>query len=262
MDRDPDVKVIVLVGTFALAMAFAANDLVNFIGVPLAGLSAYTIAQGNGGMLDQTMEALQKPVQSNTLFLLIAGVVMVVTLWVSRKARTVTKTEVGLARQEEGLERFEATALSQTIVRMVAYMFSVVRRIVPPGMREWIAGRFERAQYRPAPGADVTVPAFDLVRASVNLMVASALISWATSMQLPLSTTYVTFMVAMGTSMSDQAWGRESAVFRVTGVLTVIGGWFFTAMMAFTVSFIFAVAVAVGAGPGAASGADPAFFQR
>ncbi len=118
------LKVIVLVGTFALAMAFAANDLVNFIGVPLAGLSAYTVAQGSGSMLDQTMEALQQPVQANTFFLLIAGVVMVVTLWVSRKARTVTKTEVSLGRQEEGLERFEATALSQTIVRMVAYMFS------------------------------------------------------------------------------------------------------------------------------------------
>ena len=243
------LKVVVLVGTFALAMAFAANDLVNFIGVPLAGLSAYTVAQGSGSMLEQSMEALQKPVQSNTLFLLIAGVIMVVTLWVSRKARTVTKTEVSLGRQEEGLERFEATALSQTIVRMVAYMFSVVRRIVPPGMREWMAGRFERAQYRPKPDADGTVPDFDLVRASVNLMVASALISWATSMKLPLSTTYVTFMVAMGSSMSDQAWGRESAVFRVTGVLTVIGGWFFTAMMAFTVSSVFAVAIAFGGAP-------------
>jgi len=243
------LKVVVLVGTFALAMAFAANDLVNFIGVPLAGLSAYTVAQGSGSMVEQSMEALQKPVQSNTLFLLIAGVIMVVTLWVSRKARTVTKTEVSLGRQEEGLERFEATALSQTIVRMVAYMFSVVRRIVPPGMREWIAGRFERAQYRPTPDADGTVPDFDLVRASVNLMVASALISWATSMKLPLSTTYVTFMVAMGSSMSDQAWGRESAVFRVTGVLTVIGGWFFTAMMAFTVSSIFAVAISFGGAP-------------
>jgi hypothetical protein len=243
------LKLIVLVGTFALAMAFAANDLVNFIGVPLAGLSAYTVAQGSGSIVDQTMEALQHPVRSNTFFLLIAGIVMVVTLWVSRKARTVTKTEVSLGRQEEGFERFEATALSQTIVRMVAYMFKLGRRVVPPATREWVSSRFERAQYRPAPHADGTVPAFDLVRASVNLMVASALISWATSMKLPLSTTYVTFMVAMGSSLSDQAWGRESAVFRVTGVLTVIGGWFFTAMMAFTVSSVFAVAIYHGRAP-------------
>jgi phosphate/sulfate permease len=240
------LKVVVLAGTFALAMAFAANDLVNFIGVPLAGLSAYTVARGSGSMLDQTMEALQQPVQANTLFLLIAGVVMVVTLWVSRKARTVTKTEVSLSRQEEGLERFEATTLSQTIVRIVAYLFDLGRQVVPRGTRKRIAGRFERGKYRPKPDADGTVPAFDLVRASVNLMVASALISWATSMKLPLSTTYVTFMVAMGTSLSDQAWGRESAVFRVTGVLTVIGGWFFTAMMAFTVSSVFAAGIAFG----------------
>jgi hypothetical protein len=132
---------------------------------------------------------------------------------------------------------------------MVAYLFNLVRRVFPQGIREWVADRFERAQYRPAPDADGTVPAFDLVRASVNLMVASALISWATSMKLPLSTTYVTFMVAMGTSLSDQAWGRESAVFRVTGVLTVIGGWFFTAMMAFTVSSVLAVAISFGRAP-------------
>jgi len=243
------LKIVVLVGTFALAMAFAANDLVNFIGVPLAGLSAYTVAQGSGSMLDQTMEALQKPVQANTLFLLIAGTVMVVTLWFSHKARTVSKTEVSLGRQEEGFERFEATALSQTIVRMVASMFNTVRNVVPRGVRDGIAGRFERAQYRPPPDPDGTVPSFDLVRASVNLMVASALISWATSMKLPLSTTYVTFMVAMGTSLSDQAWGRESAVFRVTGVLTVIGGWFFTAMMAVTVSSLIAAAISYGGPP-------------
>jgi phosphate/sulfate permease len=243
------LKVIVLAGTFALAMAFAANDLVNFIGVPLAGLSAYTVAQGSASMVDQTMEALQKPVQANTLFLLIAGIVMVVTLWVSRKARTVTKTEVSLGRQDEGLERFETNALSRTIVRMVAYLFNLIRSGIPRRGRQWIAGRFERAQYRPAPDADGTVPAFDLIRASVNLMVASALISWATSMKLPLSTTYVTFMVAMGTSLSDQAWGRESAVFRITGVLTVIGGWFFTAMMAFTVSSVIAVAISYGGAP-------------
>jgi phosphate/sulfate permease len=237
------LKVIVLVGTFALAMAFAANDLVNFIGVPLAGLAAYGAAGDGGNFLGQTMEALREPVRSNTLFLLIAGAVMVVTLWLSRKARSVTKTEVNLGRQDEGYERFESTFLSQAVVRLVSAIFKNVTRVVPPGVRTWISGRLDRSRYRPTPGPDGTVPSFDLVRAGVNLMVASALIAWATSMKLPLSTTYVTFMVAMGTSLSDQAWGRESAVYRVTGVLTVIGGWFFTAMMAFTVSSIFAVAI-------------------
>jgi hypothetical protein len=197
-------------------------------------------------MLGLGMEALQEPVQSNSLFLLIAGAIMVITLWVSRKARTVTKTELSLGRQDEGLERFEATLLSQTIVRIVASVFGLVRKVVPGQLRDRMADRFDRAQYRPAPDADGTVPDFDLVRASVNLMVASALISWATSLKLPLSTTYVTFMVAMGTSLSDQAWGRESAVYRITGVLTVIGGWFFTAMAAFTVSSVFAVTIFYG----------------
>ena len=244
------LKVIVLVGTFALALAFAANDLVNFIGVPLAGMSAYVVAQGSENMTGQTMEALQEPVRSHTLFLVIAGIIMVVTLWISRKARTVTKTEVSLGRQDEGFERFEATALSQTIVRIVASFFGLVNTVIPGALREKIARRFDRARFRPQPGEDGTVPSFDLVRASVNLMVASALISFATSLKLPLSTTYVTFMVAMGTSLSDQAWGRESAVFRVTGVLTVIGGWFFTAMMAFTVSSVFALVIYYGQVPG------------
>ncbi len=244
------LKVIVLVGTFALALAFAANDLVNFIGVPLAGMSAYVVASGSESMSGQTMEALQEPVRSQTLFLVIAGIIMVVTLWISRKARTVTKTEVSLGRQDEGLERFEATALSQTIVRIVASFFGLINTVVPGALREKIARRFDRAQFRPPPDEDGTVPSFDLVRASVNLMVASALISFATSLKLPLSTTYVTFMVAMGTSLSDQAWGRESAVFRVTGVLTVIGGWFFTAMMAFTVSSVFALVIYYGQVPG------------
>ena len=237
------LKVIILVGTFAIAMAFAANDLVNFIGVPLAGLSAYKVAQGSQDMLGRSMAALEEPVRSNTSFLLIAGAVMVVTLWLSRKARTVTKTEVSLGRQGEGLERFEATVLSQTIVRMVAYVFRVARRPIPSRFQAWVAGRLRRSEYRLTPDEDGTVADFDLVRASVNLVVASGLISWATSMKLPLSTTYVTFMVAMGSSLSDQAWGRESAVYRVTGVLTVIGGWFFTAIMALTVSSIFAFTI-------------------
>jgi phosphate/sulfate permease len=242
------LKLIVLVGTFALAMAFAANDLVNFIGVPLAGLSAYTEANATGDPLSATMEALSQPVRSNTLYLLLAGVIMVITLWVSRKARSVTRTEVRLGRQEEGFERFESTVLSQTIVRLVASVLENTGKIVPKPIRSRVARRLDRSEFRPTPAADGTVPSFDLVRAGVNVMVASALISLATSLKLPLSTTYVTFMVAMGTSLSDQAWGRDSAVYRVSGVLTVIGGWFFTAMMAFTVSLVFATAIFFGGG--------------
>jgi phosphate/sulfate permease len=240
------LKVVVLAGTFALAMAFAANDLVNFIGVPLAGFSAYTVANLTADPSTATMEALSQPVRSNTLFLLLAGAIMVVTLWVSRKARTVTKTELRLGRQEEGYERFESTGLSRAIVRLVSSIFELSGRLFPPSIRTWSNHRLDRSRYRPKPAADGSVPSFDLVRAAVNLMVASALISLATSLKLPLSTTYVTFMVAMGTSFSDQAWGRESAVYRVSGVLTVIGGWFFTAMMAFTVSAVFAVAIYFG----------------
>jgi phosphate/sulfate permease len=240
------LKVVVLVGTFALAMAFAANDLVNFIGVPLAGLAAYTEAGATGNPLTATMEALTEPVRSNTFFLLLAGVIMVITLWLSRKSRTVTRTEVRLGRQEEGYERFESTGLSRAIVRLVSSIFEIASRLAPRPIRRWANGRLDRSEYRPKPAADGTVPSFDLVRAAVNLMVASALISLATSLKLPLSTTYVTFMVAMGTSFSDQAWGRESAVYRVSGVLTVIGGWFFTAMMAFTVAAVFAVALYFG----------------
>jgi len=237
------LKLIVLVGTFALAMAFAANDLVNFIGVPLAGLSAYQEAGVAGDPLTATMEALTKPVQGNTILLLMAGVIMVVTLWVSRKSRSVTKTELRLGRQEEGFERFESTVLSQAIVRLVSSLFESVGKLFPAQLRKSVNRRFDRSEHRPTPAADGAVPSFDLVRASVNLMVASALISLATSFKLPLSTTYVTFMVAMGSSLSDQAWGRDSAVYRVSGVLTVVGGWFFTAMMAFTVSLIFATAI-------------------
>ncbi len=233
------LKPIVLAGTFALAMAFAANDLVNFIGVPLAGLNAYTTAIASSDPLNIAMSALSKKVQSQTGLLLLAGTIMVITLWLSKKARTVTETEIRLGQQEEGTERFESIWLSRTIVRMADSFFGSLKTIVPQDIRKAISQRLD-------PHTDKTVvvgynqPSFDLVRASVNLMVASAVVSFATSMKLPLSTTYVTFMVAMGTSFSDQAWGRESAVYRVTGVLTVIGGWFMTALIAFVVSFIFA----------------------
>ncbi len=234
------LKLIVLAGTFALAMAFAANDLVNFIGVPLAGFHTFSLAHAAPDPLTVPMVALQKKIHTNTFFLLAAGAVMVATLWVSRKARTVTRTEVSLGRQEEGLERFDSSQLSRIIVRMATRLIDTVGRICPQHLRDWYRRRLSTADMQPLPGYDGKVPEFDLLRASVNLMVASALVSWATSMKLPLSTTYVTFMVAMGASLADQAWGLESAVFRVTGVLTVIGGWFFTALMAFTISCVFA----------------------
>jgi len=235
-------KPIVLVGTFALAMAFAANDLVNFIGVPLAGLSAYKTAMAAGDPLTVTMSALSQKVQSQTGLLLIAGIIMVVTLWLSKKARTVTETEISLGHQEETTERFESIWLSRTIVRMVDSFFTSFTSVVPRNLRKTIRGRMDphRAGRVAFQGPK---PSFDLVRASVNLMVASAVVSFATSMKLPLSTTYVTFMVAMGASFSDQAWGKETAVYRVTGVLTVIGGWFMTAFIAFTVASIFAAII-------------------
>ena len=237
------LKPIVLIGTFALAMAFAGNDLVNFIGVPLAGLHAYNIASANDEPLSVTMEALQEPIQSNTFLLLIAGTIMVVTLWLSRKSRTVTKTELTLGRQEEGLERFGSSALSRNIVRMCHTVFSFSNRLMPLRLRKTISSRLDPDAYSCAPSIDGKMPSFDLLRASVNLIVASAVVSFATSLKLPLSTTYVTFMVAMGTSLSDQAWGRESAVYRVTGVLTVISGWFLTALVAFSVSLMFTFAI-------------------
>ncbi len=232
-------KPVVLVGTFALAMAFAANDLVNFIGVPLAGMSAYINAMAAEEPLNVLMVALSKPVKSNTFLLLIAGGIMVVTLWVSRKARSVTETEISLGQQDEGLERFESIWLSRTIVRMTDSMLSSVKSLFPEWLRSRAGRRLDPSRYR-HPGTEEARPSFDLVRASVNLMVASMVVSMATSMKLPLSTTYVTFMVAMGTSFADRAWGRESAVYRITGVLTVVGGWFMTALIAFGTSFLFA----------------------
>ncbi|HEX9972038.1 MAG TPA: inorganic phosphate transporter [bacterium] len=237
------LKIIVLMGTFALALAFAANDLVNFIGAPLAGLGAYRISLANPGSdpISFTMEALRNPARTSSLILLAAGAVMVATLWLSRKARTVTKTEVSLGRQEEGIERFESSALSRGIVRMSIALFEIVRKITPKWVQEKISQRIDPEKFKPKRAKDGEPPAFDLLRAAVNLMVSSALISFGTSVKLPLSTTFVTFMVAMSTSLSDKAWGRESAVYRVTGVLTVIGGWFFTAFMAFSACFTFAL---------------------
>ncbi len=240
------LRPIVLVGTFALALAFAANDLVNFIGVPLAGLSSWQAASGVENPLELAMAALKNPVQTNTILLLLAGIIMVVTLWTSRKARSVTKTEVNLGRQNEGFERFESSVIARVVVRMSLSLLEMIKKVTPLSVQNVIKVRMDGASKTLPAAIDGEAPAFDLLRASVNLMVASILISFATSLKLPLSTTYVTFMVAMGTSLSDRAWGRESAVYRVNGVITVIGGWFFTALMAFTVSFVFAFIIYYG----------------
>ncbi|GAB4329461.1 MAG: hypothetical protein Kow0037_04620 [Calditrichia bacterium] len=236
------LRPIILIGTFSLAMAFAANDLVNFIGVPMAGFHAYKSAIATDNPLTATMEALSQKVPAETGLLLLAGLIMIVTLWFSKKARTVTKTEVDLSRQEEGEERFESVFLARFIVKTFINFMQGIRMIIPRPILNWFAKRMDTSAFENHHHADdKDAPSFDLIRAGVNLMVASAVISYATSHKLPLSTTYVTFMVAMGTSFADLAWGRESAVYRVTGVLTVIGGWFMTAMVAFTVAALFAV---------------------
>jgi len=235
------LKVIVLVGTFALAMAFAGNDLVNFIGVPLAGFKSFQafIAAPGTDPYGMTMEILSDKVKTETYLLIIAGLIMTITLWFSKKARTVTETEIGLSNQNEGAEKFGSSFFARLLVRRSLSANSSLKNILPVKFREGIQKRFEKA---PAPaGIDKKdIPAFDMIRASVNLTVASILISIGTSLKLPLSTTYVTFMVAMGSSLSDRAWDRDSAVYRITGVLTVIGGWFFTAFSAFTAAFVFA----------------------
>ncbi|MCG8617170.1 MAG: inorganic phosphate transporter, partial [Desulfobacterales bacterium] len=231
------LKPIVLVGTFALAMAFAANDLVNFIGVPLAGLNAFQSALASADPMNVTMDALSKKVQSQTFIMLLAGAIMVITLWTSKKARTVSETELSLGQQGESMERFESVWLSRRIVNLFDSFLMSVKAVAPKPLRKFVAQRLTPLT-ETKHVAHKEKPSFDLIRASVNLMVASAVVSFATSLKLPLSTTYVTFMVAMGSSFSDQAWGRESAVYRITGVLTVIGGWFMTGLIAFSVAFI------------------------
>ncbi|NBC82669.1 MAG: phosphate permease [Bacteroidetes bacterium] len=239
-------KIIVLVGTFSLAMAFAGNDLVNFIGVPLAGFESYKIfaAQQDVSATQFTMESLKEAVRTPTFFLLIAGLIMVITLWVSRKAQSVVRTSINLSRQEEGYERFETSKVARVLVRSTIFMGNVISRSIPPRVWDRINGRFNNMPAEAIKKEQGV--AFDLIRASVNLVVASILIAFATSLKLPLSTTYVTFMVAMGTSLSDGAWNRESAVYRITGVVTVIGGWFMTAISAFTVAFVVASVIHLG----------------
>ncbi|MDJ0794247.1 MAG: inorganic phosphate transporter [Woeseiaceae bacterium] len=241
------LALVVLGGTFSLALAFASNDLVNFIGVPLAGFSSWQAWVGTGLAPDQmTMEALKEPVQGNTLILVGAGAVMVITLWFSSKAKSVTQTEVNLARQDDGAERFRPGPISRGIVRTFITTGETAMQAVPKPWRIGIAERFVREKQRTF---DLKRPAFDTLRASVNLTVASILIVFATSLKLPLSTTFVSFMVAMGTSLADQAWGRDSAVYRVAGVFSVIGGWLLTAFAAFLMAATFAALIKVFDGP-------------
>ncbi|HUM54834.1 MAG TPA: inorganic phosphate transporter [Bacteroidales bacterium] len=242
------LKIVVLTGTFALAMAFAGNDLVNFIGVPMAGYESYRIYI-QSGVTDPNslfMGALAQPIKSPWYFLFIAGIIMGLTLIFSRKARAVTNTEVSLSRQEEGLERFSPNPFSRNIVRMLIRFGNTTDKILPEGMKKFIASRLTPPDAEEMKQAHKAGISYDLVRASVNLVVSSALIAYGTSHKLPLSTTYVTFMVAMGSSFADGAWGRESAVYRVSGVMTVIAGWFLTAFIAFSVAFILATIIFFG----------------
>ena len=224
------LKVIVLMGTFSLAMAFAGNDLVNFIGVPLSGLSSYQdyVANGGGDAHGFMMGSLNAPASTPLYFLIGAGMIMVVSLATSKKARKVTKTEIGLGSHGDGDEMFGSSRIARRLVRWTLSLIALVRRITPLGVRRWFNRRFNVDETIMDQGA-----AFDLVRGSVNLVLAGALIALGTSMKLPLSTTFVTFMVAMGSSLADKAWTRESAVFRITGVISVVGGWFLTAGAAF-----------------------------
>ena len=226
-------RIIVLLGTFALALAFAGNDLVNFIGVPLAGFSAYTdyVANSNGaGIHDFMMSSLMSSAKTPAIFLFASGIIMVYALATSKKAKIVMKTSVDLSRQEEGDEMFGSSALARTIVRRATTINEFMVKVIPVGMRRWIDSRFNKDEVILENGA-----AFDMVRAAVNLVLSGLLIIIGTPMKLPLSTTYVTFIVAMGSSLADRAWGRESAVYRITGMLSVIGGWFITAFVAFTI---------------------------
>ncbi|MCL2245789.1 MAG: inorganic phosphate transporter [Lentimicrobiaceae bacterium] len=246
------LKVIVLTGTFALALAFAGNDLVNFIGVPLAGFSAFQAYMGaGGGSIDmmEPMTALASVKNGGTAyaapwyFLVGSGIIMVLTIVFSKKAKKVIKTSLSLSNQGEGEEMFSSSALARNIVRGTRRMDTYVANNTPNSISRWLNKRFSREGIKLEDGA-----AFDLIRASVSLIIASLLIALGTSLKLPLSTTYVTFMVAMGTSLADKAWGRESAVYRVSGVINVIGGWFITAFAAFMITALVLVVLWFGGG--------------
>jgi len=245
-----NVLIIVIgVGTFGLALAFAGNDLVNFIGVPMAAYHSYEAWSVSGIPASEfSMEILSEKVPTEPGLLFIAGAIMVVTLAFSKKARTVADTSIDLSRQGDGSERFQPNILSRSIVKGSTKLVSVVSTILPAAVQTKITNSFQTPAIEISEEKAKALPAFDMIRASINLAVAGILISIATSMKLPLSTTYVTFMVAMGTSLADRAWGRESAVYRVAGVVNVIGGWFFTAFSAFTFAGILTYIIYMGRG--------------
>lgn len=240
-------KVVILMGTFALALAFAGNDLVNFIGVPLAGYSSYMDLMAQGGTTTTDtflMTSLLGPAQTPWYFLVGSGVVMVIALATSKKAQNVVKTSLDLSRQSDGEESFGTSPVARVLVRNCSNISATILSIVPTPVKNWIDSRFNQSEMIMDDKAS-----FDLVRASVNVVLSGLLIALGTSLKLPLSTTYVAFMVAMGTSLADRAWGRESAVYRITGVLSVIGGWFITAGAAFTICFIVALLIYWGGIP-------------
>lgn len=237
-------KVVILLGTFALALAFAGNDLVNFIGVPLAGYSSYMDLMAQGGTTTTDtflMESLLEPAKIPWYFLVGSGLVMVIALATSKKAQAVIKTSVDLARQSDGNENFGTSPVARVLVRTCNNASNTILSVVPLRVKDWIDSRFNNNEIILEDKAS-----FDLVRASVNVVLSGLLIALGTSLKLPLSTTYVAFMVAMGSSLADRAWGRESAVYRITGVLSVIGGWFITAGAAFTICFLVALLIHVG----------------
>lgn len=240
-------KVVILMGTFALALAFAGNDLVNFIGVPLAGYSSYMDLMAQGGTTTTDtflMSSLLEPARTPWYFLVGSGVVMVFALATSKKAQNVVKTSLDLSRQSDGEESFGTSPVARVLVRNCSNAAAIVLNIVPDPIKRWIDSRFDQSEMIMDDKAS-----FDLVRASVNVVLSGLLIALGTSLKLPLSTTYVAFMVAMGTSLADRAWGREGAVYRITGVLSVIGGWFITAGAAFTICFIVALLIYWGGIP-------------
>ncbi|NNJ88065.1 MAG: inorganic phosphate transporter [Eudoraea sp.] len=242
-------KLIIGVGTFALALAFAGNDLVNFIGVPIAAYQSYEAWVVSGVPATEfSMGVLATKVPTPTVLLFISGMVMVITLWFSKKARYVADTEINLARQSDTKERFEPNYLSRNLVRFTMMVSEYTATVVPNSWLKKVDSRFKKPVIALPAGKVHELPAFDMVRAAVNLMVAGIIISIATSYKLPLSTTYVTFMVAMGTSLADRAWGSESAVYRVAGVLNVIGGWFLTAIIAFVASGVILAIISFGKG--------------
>lgn len=235
------LRITILSGTFALALAFAGNDLVNFIGVPVAGFDAFSIARESGDP-QMMMGALNENVPANFLILLAAGAMMILTLWTSKKAMHVSETELSLsaAQDDDGPEQYGSSIMSRTIVRAALNINTGIERIVPPRVRAAISRRFEYEDIEHS-GAP-----YDMIRATVNLTTSAMLIAIATSLKLPLSTTYVCFMVAMGSSLADRAWGRESAVYRISGVMTVIAGWFITALGGFLIAFVVGLALIYG----------------